>query len=86
MLLLNQLGSFMEVKESEAPSQCRKHLDSLLIAAAAQHCSANEEIGGWQSMRHYVGALGCLHLLKIPFSAHLLKSCSLLRFSHWQQL
>lgn len=51
MLLLNQLGSSMEVNESEAPFQRRKHLDSLLIAAVVQHCSANEEIGDWQSMK-----------------------------------
>lgn len=37
MLLLSQLGSSMEVNESEAPFQCRKRLVSLLVAAVVQH-------------------------------------------------
>lgn len=37
MLLLSQLGSSMEVNESEAPSQCRKRLVSLLVTIVVQH-------------------------------------------------
>lgn len=37
MLLLSQLGSSMEVNDSEASFQCKKHFVSLLIAAVIQH-------------------------------------------------